>query len=160
MSQTQNQTQPSRDTRFLKRSRKLKRTQKSSIRFGGVAVEFAMIAPIFFLVLFGGVEYASIHVTQCAMENAAFEAARHGIIPGATAEGCRQQAEDILDITRIQVYDVEVEPGFLDPTVDDIKVTVRVPLIPENKFGLSAFLNGDELVTSITLPREDIPADR
>lgn len=130
-----------------------------SQRFGGVAVEFAMVAPIFFLVLFGGIEFASIHVTQCAMENAAFEAARHGIIPGATADGCRQSAQNILDVTRIQVYEVDVQPTVLDPTVDEVTVTVRVPMIPENKFGISAFLSGDSLVKSITLPREDTGGD-
>jgi Flp pilus assembly protein TadG len=124
-------------------------------RFGGVAVEFAMVAPIFFLVLFGGVEFASIHVTQCAIENAAFEGVRHGIIPGATAEGCRQQAEAILDATRINVYQVTVEPSFIDATTNEISVTVSVPMTPENKFGLSAFLRGGDLTKTITLPRED-----
>jgi Flp pilus assembly protein TadG len=128
------------------------RSSKSSNRLGGVAVEFAMVAPIFFLVLFGGIEFASIHVTQCAMENAAFEGARHGIIPGATAQGCREIAENILNVTRIQVFEIEVEPSVIDPSVDEVSVTVRVPMIPENKFGLSAFLSGENLTKTITLP--------
>lgn len=123
-------------------------------RFGGVAVEFAMVAPIFFLVLFGGVEFASIHVTQCAIENAAFEGVRHGIVPGATAAGCRQCAESILDATRIKVYEVDVQPSVIDSTTNEVSVTVTVPMIPENKFGLSAFLNGGDLEITITLPRE------
>ena len=125
-------------------------------RFGGVAVEFAMVAPIFFLVLFGGIEFASIHVTQCAMENAAFEGVRQGIIPGATAEDCRRNAENILDATRIRAYDVVVEPSVIDALTEEVTVTVTVPMTPENKFGLSAFLRGGNLVKTITLPREDI----
>lgn len=124
-------------------------------RFGGVSVEFAMVAPIFFLVLFGGIEFASIHITQCAIENAAFEGVRHGIVPGATAAGCRQKAEAILDATRIQVYEVNVVPSIIDATTDEVSVTVSVPMTPENKFGLAAFLRGGDLVKTITLPRED-----
>ena len=141
---------------MLKNNSQTKRRQLlGRNRFGGVAVEFAMIAPIFFLVLFGGVEFASIHVTQCAIENAAFEGVRHGIVPGATAAGCQQRAEAILDATRIQVYDVVVEPTVIDNTTDEISVTVTVPMIPENKFGLAAFLRGGDLIKTITLPRED-----
>ncbi len=141
---------------MLKKNNQRKRRQFiGRNRFGGVAVEFAMVAPIFFLVLFGGVEFASIHVTQCAIENAAFEGVRHGIIPGATAAGCRQRAEAILDATRIQVYEVKVEPNFIDATTDEVSVTVTVPMTPENKFGLAAFLRGGDLVKTITLPRED-----
>ena len=141
---------------MLKKNRQCKRRQLlGRNRLGGVAVEFAMVAPIFFLVLFGGIEFASIHVTQCAIENAAFEGVRHGIIPGATAKGCQQRAEAILDATRIQVYDVEVEPSVIDATTDEVSVTVTVPMTPENKFGLAAFLQGGNLVKTITLPRED-----
>ena len=125
-------------------------------RFGGVAVEFAMVAPIFFLVLFGGIEFASIHITQCAMENAAFEGVRQGIIPGATSDDCYQHAKNILDATRIKVYQIDVEPSVIDAFTEEISVTVTVPMNPENKFGLSAFLRGGDLVKTITLPREDM----
>jgi len=135
--------------------RNRKQTLVRRTRFGGVAVEFAMVAPIFFLVLFGGVEFASIHVTQCAIENAAFEGVRHGIVPGATSQGCRQRAEAILDATRINTYNITVQPSVIGPTTEEVSVTVSVPMTPENKFGLSAFLRGGDLVKTITLPRED-----
>jgi len=123
-------------------------------RFGGVAVEFAMVAPIFFLILLGGIEFASIHVTQCAMENAAFEGVRRGIVPGATAGECEAFASGILDATNIKSYEVDVQPSFIDATTKEISVTVTVPMTPENKFGLSAAFHGGDLVKTITLPRE------
>ena len=139
----------------MKKNSQRRRGLVARKRFGGVAVEFAMVAPIFFLVLFGGIEFASIHVTQCAIENAAFEGVRHGIVPGATADGCQERAEAILDATRIQVYDVTVEPSVIDATTDEVSVTISVPMTPENKFGLAAFLRGGDLTKTITLPRED-----
>lgn len=123
-------------------------------RFGGVAVEFAVVAPIFFLIILGGIEFASIHVTQCAMENAAFEGVRRGIVPGATASECEASASAILDATRINTYEVDVQPSFIDATTKEISVTVTVPMIPKNKFGLSACFHGGDLVKTITLPRE------
>jgi len=133
---------------------KNKRKRSRQSRLGGVAVEFAMIAPVFFLVLFGGIEFASIHVTQCAIENAAFEGVRRGIVPGASAADCKQAAERILDATRINVYQIDVQPTVIDDFTNEVSVTVTVPMTPENKFGLSAFLNGGDLVKTITLPRE------
>ena len=112
-----------------------------------------MVAPIFFLVLFGGVEFASIHITQCAMENAAFEGVRQGIIPGATADDCRLHAENILNATGINDYEVVVEPKVIDVLTEEVSVTVTVPMTPKNKFGLSAFLRGEDLVKTISLPR-------
>ena len=128
--------------------------QLRTYRFGGVAVEFAMVAPIFFLVLLGGIEFASIHVTQCAMENAAFEGARKGIVLGAKPEQCRAAAEEILKVSRVQVYTIQVEPASFDSTTDEVSVTISVPMTPENKFGLAAFLRGGSLVKTISLPRE------
>jgi len=123
-------------------------------RFGGVAVEFAMVAPIFFLILLGGIEFASIHITQCAMENAAFEGVRRGIVPGATARECEASASAILDATNIKSYEVDVNPSIIDANTEEVSVTVTVPMTPENKFGLSAAFHGGDLVKTITLPRE------
>ncbi len=128
--------------------------QKKTNRRGTAAVEFAMVAPIFFLLIFGSIEFASVHITQCAMENAAFEGARKGIVPGATAAGCKSVAEELMRGARINEFTVNVTPATITPTTDSIKVRISVPMTANNKFGLSSFLNGQTLVKAIELPRQ------
>ena len=129
---------------------------KRRSRFGATAVEFAVVAPIFFLVIFGGIEFASVHITQCAMENAAFEGARRGIVPGAEATSCRDAADELMAGARLNDYTITVTPASITPLTDSVKVSVAVPMTAENKFGLSAFLNDRTLVKSIELPRQDV----
>ena len=112
-----------------------------------------MIAPIFFLLIFGGIEFASVHITQCAMENAAFEGARKGIVPGATVEQCKARAEALMEGAGINEFAVSVTPATITSSTDSVKVSVAVPMTVENKFGLSAFFNDTTLVKAIELPR-------
>jgi len=128
---------------------------KRQKRRGATAVEFAMVAPIFFLVLLGSIEFASVHITQCAMENAAFEGARRGIVPGANAETCRASAEALMSGAGVNEFTVTVTPDVITPATNAVKVSVSVPMTVENKFGLSGFLNDTTLVKAIELPRVD-----
>ena len=129
--------------------------RRRAVRQGTSAVEFAAVAPIFFLVVFGGIEFASVHITQCAMENAAFEGARQAIIPGADAADCIASAEAVMEGTGINLFNIDVTPETITDETDAVKVSVSVPMTAENKFGLSAFLHGTTLVKSIELPRAE-----
>lgn len=60
-----------------------------------VTVEFAMVAPVIFLMFFGALEVASLNFARHAIGFAAYESARKLTIPGGTvatgqAEGLRQ----------------------------------------------------------------------
>jgi Flp pilus assembly protein TadG len=64
-------------------------------RDGVVTVEFAMVAPVIFLMFFGALEIASLNFARHAIGFAAYESARKLTIPGGTvaigqAEGLRQ----------------------------------------------------------------------
>ena len=89
------------------------------------------------------------------MENAAFEGARRGIVPGAQASTCRLAAEALMDGAGINEFTVTVTPDTITPTTEMVKVSVAVPMTAENKFGLSGFLNDTTLVKAIELPRVD-----
>lgn len=124
-------------------------------RIGASSVEFAIVAPIFFLTILGGIEFASVHITQCAMENAAFEGARKGITPGATNQSCVDCATSLMQGTLVKTFSVSVEPSVIDASTDFVRVSVSVPMTTENKFGLSAFMNGGTLTKTIELSRQD-----
>jgi Flp pilus assembly protein TadG len=123
-------------------------------RRGGMCVEFALVAPIFFAMLFASVEFARVHMIQSTVENACFEGARRGIIPGGTSTACQSTTEDLLDMMGISNYTVTITPATIDAATLDITVAVSVPLSAANGFGMTGFMQGRSMTKEITLSRE------
>ena len=71
-------------------------------RRGVTAVEFAMTAPILFLMLYVALELGHANMTFNAVEAACYEGARIGIVPGAQAADCQAAAQRILSISKIR----------------------------------------------------------
>ena len=71
--------------RFIVKRRKLARR-------GTSAVEFALVAPIFFLFLMGTIEFGRVMMVQNVLINAAREGCRAAIIQGATASSVQTKA--------------------------------------------------------------------
>ena len=55
-----------------------------------------MVSPVFFLMLFACFEFGKISMVEAFAENAAFKAARHVVVLGATVEESFQEAVDTL----------------------------------------------------------------
>ena len=89
------------------------RKTKTRQRTGAVTVEVAITAPILFLFVFAGIEFARVNMISDTCENAAFEGARRGIVPGATATDCQNEAQQILDIVGITDSTKAARPGNL-----------------------------------------------
>jgi hypothetical protein len=97
-------------------------------RTAAAAVEFAIVAPIFFVLLIGSLEFGRLNVIRHTADQAAYEAARHAMVPGATVDEARQHADHMLRIVGARGAQVDVQPAALGPDVDEITVTVDVPL--------------------------------
>ncbi|MCU0712460.1 MAG: pilus assembly protein [Pirellula sp.] len=95
-----------------------------STRRGATTVEFAMVAPIAFLLLFGSLELGHANMVFHSAEAAAYEGARKGIVPGATAAECIAEANEMLQLCRVRGGNVTVIPATLTP--NDASVTVRI----------------------------------
>ncbi len=109
--------------RILKKRRPLRRN-----RTGATAVEFALVAPIFFLLLLASFEFSRLNVIRHTADNAAYEAARIAMVPGATANEAVAEANRIMNIARARGITVTVNPAILGPNTNQITVTVDVPL--------------------------------
>ena len=121
-------------------------------RHGSLTVELALTAPIFFLVIFASMEFARVHTVKNSIENAAFEGARRGIVPGATATQCRNVAVDLVNTVGLKEATITVDPVAITPSTQAVTVTIDVPLNAENGFGISGFLKNRTLTQSVTLP--------
>ena len=73
-------------------------SRRAARRRGATTVELALTLPILFLLVFGAIEFSRAHMLQHTTEIAATEAARQAIVPGATAEECRNTCLQELGI--------------------------------------------------------------
>lgn len=120
---------------------------------GHVTVEMAVVLPIAFAFFFGAVETTRINTIINAAENAAYEGARVGILPGATKGRIKKAAREILDAALITGGSITITP---DPLTDDdepITVTVKIPL-NKNFWGENNLGKGKKVTRSCTLTRE------
>src|SRR6185295_7284523 len=90
------------------------RNRRSKLRRGAVAVEFAITAPIFFLFLLAAFEFGWMNVIRHTADNAAYEAARAAMVPGATAAEAKTKANSILGVVGARGAIVTVTPATLD----------------------------------------------
>jgi Flp pilus assembly protein TadG len=97
-------------------------------RRGAAAVEFAIVATVFFLLLIAAFDFGRLNVVRHTADNAAYEAARCAMVPGATAADATDKANEILAIVGARAATVTVDPATLGPDVDQITVTVDVPM--------------------------------
>ena len=54
-------------------------------RTGATAVEFAIVAPIFYTLVIASLEFGRLNIIRHTADQAAYEAARFAMVPGATA---------------------------------------------------------------------------
>jgi Flp pilus assembly protein TadG len=106
----------------------MNRQPQRNPRTGAAAVEFAIVAPIFFIFVLGSLEFGRLNVIRHTADQAAYEAARHAMVPGATATEARTRANRMLRFVGARGARVDVQPAVLGPDVDEITVTVDVPM--------------------------------
>ena len=98
------------------------------LRAGATLVEFAIVVPVFFLLLLVSFEFARLNIMRHTADSAAYEAARHAMVPGATAGEAITKANRILSIVGTRGATVTINPTTLGPSVEEITVTITVPL--------------------------------
>lgn len=109
------------------------RIVRRSTRRGATTVEFALTAPIFFLFLLAAFEFGWMNVLRHTADNAAYEAARSVMVPGATAAEATSKATNLLSIIGARSAKVTITPAVIVPETKSVTVDVSIPM---NKNGL------------------------
>jgi Flp pilus assembly protein TadG len=122
-------------------------------RWGAASVEFALCAPVFFFLVFSGIELSRANMLIHTVESALLQGARRGIIPGATAGQCRQAAQDVLDIGRIGTSTITVSPSTITEDTATVSISISVPL-QQNSYQASSLFFGKTIQRTTTLNRE------
>jgi Flp pilus assembly protein TadG len=97
-------------------------------RCGAAAVEFAVTAPIFFLFLLASFEFGWLNVIRHTADNAAYEAARTAMVPGATAAEAKTKANTLLNIVGARKAKVTVTPSVLNEDTKKVTVAIDIPM--------------------------------
>ncbi len=122
-------------------------------RRGTVLVEFALTIPLVFLFVFAALEFSRFNMLRHSVAQAAYEGARRGIVPGATADDVRAAALAVCDIVGGREAYVAVSPPVITPTTPSLNVTVTMPL-NRNGWVVPRFIDAESLTQSITMARE------
>ena len=78
-------------------------------------MEFAVVAPVFVLLIFGMIEYGRMVMVQQMLTNASREGARRAVLEGATESDVRQVVTSYLSPAHIPVTDSDITIMIGDP---------------------------------------------
>ncbi len=140
-----------RDTRRCK----IANRSRSATRRGATAVEFAIVAPIVFLLFFASFEFCRVAMIRHTADNAVYEGARRAIIPGGTAADARDQAALVLSSLGVNNVNITVTPATIDRDTPEVTVRVRIPL-DSNSFVPNQFFAGQVIQRELTMRREGV----
>jgi Flp pilus assembly protein TadG len=126
-------------------------------RRGAAAVEFAVVLPIFIILVFGMIEYGRMVMVQQVITNASREGARRAVLDGATTSAVQSSVTTYLTNAQISGGSATVSP---DPSTansgDPITVTVNIPFSSVSWLPSPMYLGGKTLSASTTMRRESV----
>jgi Flp pilus assembly protein TadG len=128
-------------------------------RGGAVAVEFAMTAPILFLILFAALEFGRYNMLLQTASNAAFAAARACIVPGATASLGQTAGANVLNAVGVTGGTVTISPSTISLTTTSVTATVTIP-VTSNLWITPVFCRTTSISKSCTLTPDWIDSAR
>lgn len=135
------------------RKSKLDGRHRRAERRGAVVTEFAICAPLLFFFFFASLEFSRVNMIRQSVENAVYEGARRGIVPGATAENCRASAQAVLNSISAAGATITVTPSVITRDTPQVRVAVSVP-VNNNSWVIPVFFEGRNISSSMTLNRE------
>lgn len=148
------------DENLTPRTRKLDKVCRSYRikRQGASVVEFAIVAPVFFLLVFGMIEYGRMVMVQQVLTNASREGARQAVLDGSTTALVTTVVTGYLSSSSITGATVTVTPdppgnaAFGEP----VTVTVSVAFSQVSWIPSPMFLGGTTMSATTVMRRESL----
>ncbi len=131
---------------------------KRLARRGAAAVEFALVAPIFFLVIMGIIDFGRMMMVQNIMINAARAGARQAILSGSTTTQVQTTIANCLTPAGISGYTYSVSPSLSSSpapgTGTEMTVAVSVPWSNVTWSGFLVWFNGSSISSTVVMTHE------
>ena len=131
--------------------------KKSQIcKRGAATVEFAVISPVFILLVLGMIEIGRGLNVQHVLLNAARAGCRVGVVDGATQQDMLDQVAYSLVGSGISNYSVSVSPKPLSSAAagDPVTVTLTASYSDVSWVPIPRFLGGATVTSACSLPHE------
>lgn len=116
-------------------------------RAGVVSVEMVFVIPVVLVLFFGLWEWSRVEMIKHVCQNACFEGARFGTLPGSTPTETESEVQKVLDIYFVK--DATIDATFNAGTGEST-VSVSIPM-DSNFIGGYAFFQGRAIEADITL---------
>jgi Flp pilus assembly protein TadG len=121
---------------------------------GAALVEFTVLAPLFFLLVFGIIEFGSIFFLQNTMLNAAREAARSMAVQGLTSSQAQTIATNYLT-GYTEAFTYSIRDNCLDtPKVQDVTVTITTSASAASLVNYMGLFTGQTLNSTVKMRKE------
>ena len=145
---------PADDNLALQRTARMCRRKRK----GAAAVEFALVAPIFFLLVFGMVEVGRAVMVQQVLTNASSEGARRAVLDGATAAEVTTFVNTYLTNASVSGATVSFPQGNPEAAGygAPVEVRVSVPFGQVSWVPAPKYLSGQTLAASTIMRRETV----
>ena len=136
--------------------------KRKNNRTAAVALETALMMPIFLLMLIGILEFGRAVMIHQVITNATREAARHAIIKGANEKFVLNTVHEYLDSAAIsqggrvvQIRNSSGQPSAITDIDSHEEVTVFVSIpFADNSFGMTQWFVGKNITTQVSMRRE------
>jgi len=121
-------------------------------------VEFAIVAPLFFLLVFGMVEFGRMVMVQQVITNASREGARIGVLDGTSTADVQAAVATYLQNAAVSGGSVTIAPdpptsaGYGEP----VTVTVSMPFDQVSWLPSPIFLGGRTMSATTVMRRETV----
>lgn len=131
--------------------------RKRAARRGATLVEFALVLPLIMLFFTASIEFFRLNQIRHVADNAAYEACRHVMVPGANQQEAIDRAQAMLRIVGIRNAQVTINPSTIAESTTEVTVTVGVPT-QGNTWIFPQFAGNRVIGSSSTLVTERIAA--
>lgn len=121
-------------------------------------MEFAVVAPVFLLLVFGMIEYGRMVMVQQVITNASREGARCGVLDGSSHQDVVDVVTRYLDSGSIQGATITVTPTNPEDAEfgDPVTVTVDIPFSQVSWLPSPMYLGGKTLSATTVMRRESV----
>jgi Flp pilus assembly protein TadG len=121
-------------------------------------VEFAVVAPLFFLLIFGMIEFGRMVMVQQIITNASREGARVAVLDGATATEVTTAVDNYMVSASVDGVNISVSPNPPSSAGygEAVTVSVSVPFDQVSWLPSPMFLGGNTLSATTVMRRETV----
>ncbi len=118
-------------------------------------VEMAITSGLAFFFFFAALEFCRVSMIRHSVENALYEGARHGIVPGATESEIQNKARSVLNRIGVSGATIDVSPRNIQNSTPEVSVRIRLPL-DRGLFAPALFFVGKSLDRTLVMQREGV----